>query len=173
MTTVIGLDLSLTSTGLALVEDGELTAWHCIKSKGKKDATIEQTAERIDRIEAEIFDTLVGWISTSAGVGRRLIHYPDLAVIEAPSFGSKGGSAHERGGLWWAVARELNARQIPMLKLAPTSRAKFITGNGRADKHDVLKLARQRWHMDIPNHDVADAAGLAQWGYDYLRGDAA
>lgn len=170
MTTVLGLDLSLTSTGLALVEDGELTAWHCIKSGGKKTATIEQTSERIDKIVSEVYETAHAW----TGLG----DFPeavDLAVIEAPSFGSKNGSAHERGGLWWGVASMLRICDAPMLKLAPTSRAKFITGSGRADKHDVLKLARQRWHMDIPNHDVADAAGLAQWGYDQLTttGDAA
>lgn len=168
MTTVIGLDLSLTSTGLALVEDGELTAWHCIKSKKNGD-TIEAMSERIDGIVSEVASLTYDWMC----IGAYEPHPFDLAVIEAPSFGSKGGSAHERGGLWWSVASILRGAEVPLIKLAPKSRAKYITNNGNSDKHDVLKVARQRWHMDIPNHDVADAAGLAQWGYDYLRGDAA
>lgn len=162
MATVIGLDLSLTSTGLALVEGGELTAWHCIKSKGKRGASIEETSKRIDDIVYE----LEGWLHKNV---RHWVDEVDLAVIEAPSFGSKGGSAHERGGLWWSVASLMRMAPVPMAKIAPATRAKFITGSGRADKHEVLKAARARWHADIPNHDVADAAGLAFWGYDSLK----
>lgn len=150
----IGLDLSLTSTGLALVQDGEVIDTANIKSKGKKGATYDEWFARIERVHADTRRALQPWYDT---------HAIDLGVIEAPSFGSKFGNPHERAGLWWRVYKDLTFWGIPIKTLAPKSRAKYITGNGNADKDEVLAAARERWG-EIPNHDIADAVGLAMWG---------
>lgn len=152
---VIGLDLSLTSTGLALVQDGQLLATANVKSKGKKGATYDEWFERIEKVHAQVRSHLEDWYGDFA---------IDLGVIEAPSFGSKFGNPHERAGLWWKVYRDLTMWHVPVKTLAPKSRAKFITGNGNAKKPEVLEAARDRWGQDIENDDIADAVGLAVWG---------
>lgn len=152
----IGLDLSLTSTGLVLVEEGQILDVANIKSKGKRGATYDEWYARIERVHADTRRALQPWYDG---------HLIDVAVIEAPSHGSKFGNPHERAGLWWRVYSDLTFWGIPIKTLAPKSRAKYITGNGNADKAEVLAAARERWgHAHIHNHDIADAVGLAMWG---------
>lgn len=151
---ILGIDPSLTSTGLALVDDGEVIATANIKSTGKRGATYDDWMARIDKVHAEVYAVLNEWGS------ERLI---ELAVIESPSHGSKFGNPHERAGLWWRIYSDLTKHRVPIKTLAPKSRAKFITGSGNADKTEVLAAARERWG-EIANHDIADAVGLAMWG---------
>jgi Holliday junction resolvasome RuvABC endonuclease subunit len=151
---ILGIDPSVTSTGLALVHEGQVVETANIKSTGRKGATYDEWMERIQRVHADVRRVLNGWTE------ERLV---ELAVIEAPSHGSKFGNPHERAGLWWRIYSDLTFLGIPRKTLAPKSRAKFITGNGNADKTEVLAAARERWG-EIPNHDIADAVGLAMWG---------
>lgn len=151
---ILGIDPSLTSTGLALVEEGAVIDTANIKSKGHKGMTYDEWLARIERVHADVRRVLNDWTS------RRLI---TLAVIEAPSHGSKYGNPHERAGLWWRIYSDLKFLGIERRTLAPTSRAKYITGSGKADKKEVLAVARDRWG-EIDNHDIADAVGLAMWG---------
>ncbi|HEX2905049.1 MAG TPA: hypothetical protein VHO01_16465 [Jatrophihabitans sp.] len=162
---VIGLDLSLTATGVAMVDltDGEIFTWR-LKTTGRKGATATETALRISGMVRDIGE----WISdqTTAPIQQ----WRDwLAVIESPSFGSKGGAAHERGGLWWGVAGTLADMAVPIATVAPTSRALYATGNGRADKKEVIAAVRGRHpEVDIPDDNVADALTLAAMGARHL-----
>lgn len=156
MSTVIGLDLSLTSTGYAVIVDGELVEVSTIKSKGRRGMTVRDTAFRLDQIASDI-----GVVIDH--------HLPDLAVIEAPSFNSKGGSGHERAGLWWQVASSLMfAYGAQVCTVAPTTRAKYLSGSGRAGKDVVLAHAIHTYVKPsgprITGDDEADAVGLADMG---------
>lgn len=162
MSVVVGLDLSLTSTGLAVANGGRITTWLNIKSKGRKGATLHETLQRVAGIVGDVDN----FITYRDGL-------IDLAVIEAPSFGSSFGSSHERAHLWWSVVDVLDEWQIPVATVAPATRAKYITGSGRADKKTVLAHATHAYCNDgpfrsIPNDDVADAAGLAAMGARWL-----
>lgn len=160
MTAVVGLDLSLTSTGYAFVLDGKVDGGGTIKSKGKKGDTVRSKALRLMQI-------------TNSALARVVGADADLVVIEAPSFGSTTGQQHERGGLWWMVATELSARGFPIATVAPTTRAKYGTGNGRASKDEVLAAVIGRYR-DLPGdwaitgNDVADAVLLAAMGSRHL-----
>lgn len=156
---IVGIDPSITSTGLALVHEGVVLATNNIKSKGRKGATYDDWLARINLVHADVRRTLNDWTDEN------LI---ELAVIEAPSHGSRFGNPHERAGLWWRIYADMNFLRIPIKTLAPKSRAKFITGNGNADKHEVLAAARERWGEGIKNHDIADAVGLAMWGEEAM-----
>lgn len=161
MSAVIGLDLSLTSTGLAIVTDAGLVEMGNIKSTGKKADTHVQYMPRIVQMGEQINDWLADVVAR---------YDVELAIFEAPSFNSKFGNPHERAGLWWKVYEHLWLGEVPIQTVAPMTRAKFITGNGRAKKEEVLIAARERWGEEIPNHDVADATGLAMWGWERLHG---
>lgn len=154
MTTVAGLDLSLTSTGLVLVLDNGEAYTHTVTSKGKKGASVAETAHRLSKLTNDI----TRWLYDFE------VHI-DLAVIEAPSFGSTTGSQHERGGLWWSVAMRLHSFGVPIAAVSPQGRAKYATGKGNAGKDVVLAAAVRRYvDIDITGNDVADAVILAAMG---------
>lgn len=168
--TVVGLDMSLTCTGMAAIQGGSnLIATHRVKSSGKKGATVRDTALRLEELRQEIMRWLVRL--DGAAVPSRI----DLAVIESPSFGSKGGSAHERGGLWWSVASELACWGVPIATVAPKTREKYAMGvaNGKGPEgKTAVKLAVQARYghlADIPDDNVADAVVLAAMGARWLK----
>lgn len=146
---VVGLDLSLTSTGIAV--HGAIPDWAgTIKSKGTKADTWEMRRQRIDGI-----------------VGRVIPPIPEgaLVVVEAPSYGSTTGSAHDRSGLWWITFDTLTALGYTVLPVAPTVRAKYATGKGNAGKDAVLAAAVRRYPgIEIDDNNVADAVVLMAIG---------
>lgn len=149
---VIGLDLSLTRTGLA-TSNGWTTSF---PSTPEKDAGYSQRADRM----AELVERIVNDLPRSA----------DLAVVEGPahSQGAEKG-AFDRAGHWWAIVLELQRNGIPFAVAPPDRRACYATGHPRADKDTVLRMMRAALpSWQISNHDEADAAVLAAMGRDWL-----
>lgn len=152
---VLGLDLSLTGTGIArLGAEGVefLTTVRPGKCAGH---------ERLKLI----FDAI-----HEAQRGQNL----DLVVIEGPSYGSQGGQQghHERAGLWWMVTHSLWRIRRSYAVVSPKARAKYATGNGNDGKPAVLAAARERYgHLAaLGNDNEADALVLAHMGVDHLGG---
>lgn len=144
---VIGLDLSLTSTGIS-------TGHHTSAIRPKK-------LSGIDRIR-RITDEVIGYLD-SAGFGN-----PTIA-IEGPSFGSTTGMQHERGGLWWHVVDRLDAGGLGVVVVAPATLKKYATGKGNAGKDEVLLAASRRFDWFAGGNDEADALFLAAL-LAYLQG---
>lgn len=149
----LGLDLSLTSTGLAAMVDGRLARVHNIKTKGTNADRYPQYLRRIRGIANEI-----RWWIEDIGSDFGPVN---LAIIEAPSYGSRNGKPHERAGLWWEAYSNMHDAGIDIVALAPTTRAKYITGSGKADKAKVLEEAAWKYGELVTNDDIADAAGMA------------
>lgn len=155
MTTVIGLDLSLTSTGVALVHNGVLDRQQVfsIKTTGKKGDNLAKRASRLNNIAHQ----LTTFLSDD---------YVDLVVIESPSFGSQHGSAHDRSGLWWLVVNHLWTAEVPVAMVSPQGRAKWATGKGNSKKPEVYAAAKARYGEIFKCDDEADAtllAGIGTW----------
>jgi Holliday junction resolvasome RuvABC endonuclease subunit len=158
---VVGIDLSLTSTGL--VSAGDEVKLARIRSSAPKTAkhprtnkplppTLEQRRERLGLLCAKIL-TFV------------MLEEPGLACIEAPAYSSNTGSMHDRSGLWWLVVNGLFANEIPVAEITPTQRAKYATGKGTNDKDKVLAAVIRRYpDVDVTGNDVADALALAAMG---------
>jgi len=148
---VLGLDLSLTSTGVAGNDQG---GWSTtIRPKNLKG---------LRRIQF-IRDT----------IGRNYLEGVNLVVAEGPSFGSTGGSAHERAGLWWMVAELLADRGVNAVSMPPLSAKQYATGNGMADKQRVLQSVCHFFPWFSPAkrpgiNDEADAVALCAAGADHL-----
>lgn len=155
---VTGLDLSLVGTGVVSV-----------RRSGER----VQVSQRL--IETEPFPkgykpTLIEWVDRQTPVIHEAIALvePDgLVVVEAPSHGSKFGNPHERAGIWWAVVRYLVRRGDVVVSVPPATRAKYATGNGKAEKPAVVKAVRE-WAPAVTNHNVADGAALAAMGWRRL-----
>lgn len=110
---IVGLDLSLTSTGVAM-DDGTFV----IASKEKGDA-------RLDDISIRIISALAP-------------HYGRYVVIEGYAFAKRTTHAFSQGELGGIVKRNLREYQIPYVLVPPTVRAKFATGRGNAGKSEVV-----------------------------------
>lgn len=146
---VIGIDLSLQSTGIAG------PGWtDRIRSTGRRADTLAQRRNRLRTLADQI---------TARAQGAALI------VVEAPAYSRNAGSMHDRSGLWWMVVDRLHAHGIPVAEVAPTSRARYATGRGNAAKDEVLAAAIRRYPAaDIDGNDVADAVILQAMGLDWL-----
>lgn len=115
----IGLDLSLTSTGICI---GETTDALSTNSKG---------AERLEWLQTVIVD--------------RILEVQNPAVcIEGYSYGSRNSQAHAIGELGGVVRLALWKRRIPWVDIPPTCRAKFATGKGNAGKNEVVSAISAR-----------------------------
>lgn len=144
----VGLDLSLTSTGVATIRNGAAVVRR-ITSKPTKDATTEDTSARLDSLVAAIVSAIPSSDAT-------------LVAVEGPSFGSTGGAQHERGGLWWLVRRALRAEGLDVVVVPPTVVKKYATGAGNAQKDRVLAAVVRRYpDVDVTGNDEADALVLA------------
>lgn len=146
--TVVGLDLSLTSTGVAIVRPDAEIRTLVIESKGKDSDNLYVTAERLARIAQEV---------------TALIPYGAVVGIEGPSHGNTNGKHHDRSGLWWLVVHELiYTRNIPVVEISPNTIKKYATGKGTASKLDVvLAIGRRFPEITLAKDDEIDALAIA------------
>lgn len=149
---VVGLDLSLTSTGVATAE----RSWRLKGRPTKADASLSERLLRHRDLRSKILDVLV---ETN----------PTLVVVEGPSHGSKGGHEHERGGLWWGVLDLVDQAEISILVATPSMIKKYATGSGSADKDLVLSAAVRSFEWFEGGNDEADALWACAMGHE-VRG---
>lgn len=154
---VIGLDPSLTATGLASTRGWcEVIGY----KKRAKDPGITQLPhpERLTAMQDLAENVLAA------------INSPDLVVMELPAVSRSGGGAHERGWLWWQLYSRLTRQNIPVGLLSPNQRALYATGKGTAAKGAVIDQASRRfpaWTTD-GDDNAADAVILMAAGRDWL-----
>ena len=143
----VGLDLSLTSTGIATIH-GDLITVRRVTSKASQGDTSD-TAQRLDRIVADVLGSVP--LSDDTHV-----------AIEGPSYGSVGPGQHVRGGLWWLIRTALAREGIHTIIASPSTVKKYATGKGNAGKDAVLAAVIKRYpQVDVTGNDEADALVLA------------
>jgi crossover junction endodeoxyribonuclease RuvC len=157
MPRIIGIDPSLTGTGVAVVDTptlhGFTAALHLVKSAPSGSAW----TARHDRIH-ELANT----------IGQYLDGFPTVVVMESPAYGAqaqKSASIHDRAWLWGQIYHQARKRGLPVLTATPTQRIKYVTGRGVGDKDVVLAAAIKRWPtVNITNNNTADAMIFAAMG---------
>jgi crossover junction endodeoxyribonuclease RuvC len=149
---VVGVDLSLTSTGLARItwmdHSPRIEVWR-LKTKLKG----------FDRLDF-ILDALAQWTQDAR-----------LVVVEGLAF-----AAHDTGrqgaGLHWLVRHGLWRGEIPTAVCPPTVRAKYACGKGNGGKDEVLAAVIRRYGVPldvaVDGNDVADALTMAAMGARWL-----
>lgn len=159
MTKIVGVDLSLTSTGISVVETtplGHEVTLHRVQSKPPPAdrVTLYTRSRRLRGIAQTIFTHCQG-----AG----------LVVIEGPSYASESGAAHDRAGEWWMVVGRLTAQGFNVTEVPPTLVKQYATGKGNAGKDAVLAATVRRFpHVEVDGNDVADALVLASLGCRFI-----
>jgi crossover junction endodeoxyribonuclease RuvC len=144
--TIVGLDLSLASTGIAIHYGEGSPLTQRVRSTGKAGATWEQRASRLRRIVRDILE---------------YIPPESLVIVEGPSYASSGAGTHDRAGLWWEVYIHLANIGCTIIPVSPAQRMKYATGKGGgkdAGKDNVLAAAIRTYpFLDITGNDIADA----------------
>lgn len=146
---VIGLDLSLTSTG---VSDGRWV-----------DTIRPPTGLRGPARHAFLLDQIGIHVDSA-----------DLVVVEGAAYGHNAQSGHEElAGLRQMVNLWLWRRDIPYALIPPTVRAKYATGKGNASKEEVATEVQWRYGVTLDarkshRYDEADALVLANMGWHWL-----
>jgi crossover junction endodeoxyribonuclease RuvC len=155
---VVGVDTSLTGTGLASSEGWCRVIGYVDKSKKNPISKLPRL-ERLAHMNV-LLDAVM------AGIG-----VPDLAVLEGAALSKASGGAHERGWLWWRVFERLLDAGIPTGVMSTNQRIHYATGKGRGVKGVVLEQVVRRWPQwqTCGNDNAADAVVLMAAGRDWLR----
>ena len=156
---VVGLDLSLTATGIA-----SSAGWcRLVGHPSRRPGTGITQLPLPQRLEA--LRDLVYRVTRDIGA-------LDLAVIEAPAVSRSGGGAHERGWLWWRIYGYLADAEIPVATMTPGQLKTYATGKGNGTKSAVVDAVARRWpdwetggDDNLADAVVLMAAGMDQLGY--------
>lgn len=133
MTTPIGIDLSLRSTGYSGF--GRIGSINC-------------DINGLDRIE---------YISTFVlELGKQAPTRP-VFIIEGYSFASRNSQAHAIGELGGVVRYRLWRAGFTFCEVPPTCRAKFATGRGNASKSEVVSSVSARTGLTFMGKGADDA----------------
>jgi crossover junction endodeoxyribonuclease RuvC len=163
---IVGIDLSLTGTGLASIVDG-VPQTKAVVSKGEQADPLEQRFDRQSTITNHILDFALG----PAGAGFIRSEIPDLVVIESLFNSSTfAGSLIDRAGLWWRIVGSLLAWDVPVVHATPGQGKMFLTGAGNADKGAMAMYFSKifpGWEPTTKKNanDEADAGALASIGW--------
>lgn len=148
---VIGLDLSLAATGIAVTHDqvGEpRLSCRTITPRKRTSST---------RIDHERLHETFGAIAAAVQCK------PDLVVIEEPlHVEGKGDTSIRLAELHGPIKHWLWSRRIPYVDVHLTRVKQYATGNGGADKPTVLAavIARYGRLLHVGSYDEADATTL-------------
>lgn len=145
--TVLGVDFSLTATGVCVVQDGEA---ECV-TLGSATTDWWRFGER-PRLIAERIDQWVG------------VEDKVPWAIESPSYMSKG-RGHDKVLVGWHMLVDHMIYELgyePPLLVAPAQVKKFATGAGNASKRDVERATWRRYPDVVLNDDnQSDALVIA------------
>lgn len=147
---VIGLDLSLTSSGVA-------------SSLGWTDTIRPKKIRGLERLRM-ILESVRAYTSGY-----------DLVVLEGPSFGHSGFRQHEElVALRWMIRDVVDRQQAPFAIVPPATLKLYATGRGNATKNDMAQAMDLKYPGRTPGFlagrrfDEADALALADMGAAYL-----
>lgn len=138
--TYVGIDASLTNTGVAVIDPDYLTTWNI------KPTDDLRGAERLD------------WYDGQLQVLMML--YPSAVAVEDYSFGSPN-KAHQMGELGGMVRLMLWRTVDRCYTVAPATLKKFIKGTGKGGKEGLSLHMYKTWGVEVEQPDQVDAAGLA------------
>jgi crossover junction endodeoxyribonuclease RuvC len=138
---IIGLDLSLVSTGLASLHRGML-----------HHEAVQRPGKGIRRLQY-IREDVAGFCAGAA-----------MVLLEGVSFGSQGAMHAEICGLWYLVATALIDQGRVLIAVPPSTLKKFTCGAGNAKKEQMIHQVYKRWGAECATSDEADAVALVQMG---------
>lgn len=153
---VIGLDMSLEGTGVAIIRGGHdvKIGEHCLtRHNVARMQTIKPSLtgpERLHSIKRTLLDLFAE------------VH-PALVVIEGYAHGASF-KAHALGEVGGVARLAMWEHHIPFVEIAPKQLKLYASGYGGSTKPQMRKAILQRWGVDIKDNNQVDAYALAQLG---------
>ena len=144
MDSYIGIDVSSTRTGLAIIEEGKLVHSSSISPKKK----LSEISKLAHIIEGVLF--ALSTLSTTE---------EPTTCIETPIRGNSRGAA-KTITFSTVMYYQLTSVYSNVYQIYPSTVKKWLTDDGNAKKPAMLEAA-QRVEPSIENHDEADAYSLA------------
>lgn len=122
MDNIIGLDVSLTSTGMA--------TWDSESNVFTRPDQFPSSMER--------YDYILNMIMLEISSVWNDVGDPPCVMIEGYAFAKRSSHAHAQGELGGIIRRELWMKEIPYVEVPPNNLKQFATGKGNASKADVI-----------------------------------
>lgn len=184
---ILGIDPSLNSTGICLVEDGKAPKYFLIVSTNKYKSKKTQdfiSGFKHKRLSVFLYNTQEPLTNSYSdketaktyniiSIKNALQNIikkckPDAAIMEGVSYGSSGAVA-DLAGLNYLFRSILYDCSVPLTVVSPNENKKNATGNGAANKEEMIYA----WHQCdviykdidkcIKTDDLADAYFLANF----------
>lgn len=153
MTMVLGIDSSLTATGLCRIEidDNDHTRYAIevatVGAPGAKSKTRREYSRRISAVVKPVAAAMEG---------------VDVIMMEELAYGARGASAFVLPWLWGSIIDQVEQRDIPIAFANVSQLKKYATGAGNADKSQVMaRMIRAFPSVNITNDNESDAMVLA------------
>ena len=143
---IVGIDASLTSTGIVVLNEGNVYT-----------DTIQRKSTGVERL-IEIRELV-----------RLAVSGADLVAIEGYAF-ARSNQAYQLGELGGVLRVMFREEGIKYIDVAPSAVKKFATGKGNANKEAVAVGVYKRWGKEFKTNDEADAFVLAKIGQAYMAG---
>ena len=175
---IIGLDLSINSTGICINNNGKYKYFIICSKMTKKMKEFDNKYVKLIEYNKQLSD---GDYSEKEAIKTSNIYSiiqelktiikkekPDKCHIEGISYGSTGSAALvDLSGLNFMVRQMLLDLNIPFKIISPTSNKKFAVGNGQAEKDVIIdswfRLQPHLKGIDIKVDDIADAYFLSNY----------
>lgn len=178
MPRVLGIDTSLTGTGLARInirenDDGPVLKYSFDAEVAKvaapkpsadksKKAMARRVITLIDKIEGAIRPD--DWDASTEPDPK-----PDLIAIESLAYGAKGASVWVLPWIFGRVLELAVKYDIPLIEVGTGQIKKYATGAGNADKSTVVIAVTRRWpEAQATDDNEADAMTAGAIGCHYL-----
>lgn len=158
---ILAIDPSLTATGVCYdTGSDKFGALHYDEIKPRK----LRGSERLDHIHAYLHDILNE---------RPIEHKVRWAVMEGYNYGAARGRGSpgrlfDIGELGGMIKSMFYDDSIPLLIVPPASLKMFVTGNGVAQKPEMIAAVEKEWGVETKSDNVADAVGLYYFMQAYL-----
>lgn len=149
----VGLDLSFSSTGFYMIQEGKKNISFEIDTKPDN---FSGDLERADCIAKCIIDRLAGLPVT-------------LVALEDYFCGKQPGSVIKLAILGTMVRTRILESGLSFMAFAPTQIKKFETGSGVAPKDTMLKSVFKKHGFDTNSNNMADACAIAFIGKAYYE----
>lgn len=156
---IMSLDLSLTATGLAVIDPmGVLTLSETVKTDGRGASRIAQIRDRIVTIARAEKPDLIAceFFGVAAGANKQRASAIEVVWLH--------GNVH--------VALVMNGFAAPYF-VAPATLKKWYTGRGnKVEKQEVIDALLALYGVHVPEHNAADAACVGYMLHERARREA-
>lgn len=167
---ILGIDLSLTGTGIALLAPDRTTLDAIAGQLPPQFKAVREVTDGLHYLGVLVatspVDTFARWETIRSAVGL-CARGSTMVLIEGYAYGANMAHSRAIAELGGIVRYHLHELGCTPIEVAPTALKKFLTGRGNADKNVVLKEVLKRYGVDLDDDNLADAFGLAKIGQSW------